>query len=345
MNSIKTFCLVIGPRQRASSRLRFHDHEQWLLDNGYDVSSDYVASMDRGFFGIKAKLRVVLRYPLWVLEFSRANIVFMQESMILWPVIWLARCFGLNKKIIFDFSDPVDYTPSKWMRGYRKWMFKGMLERADIVVCENPLYRDLYRDVKPNIRAFYGPVNQLGYQESEKVESHENDAIRIGWTGSPGTLALIEPLFPLIDELGKDFNILLTLVGVDNVAFEFTNVKLECHPWSEPLEYSMVPSFDLGLFALDESEKSERRGAGKLFIYMAAAVPFIATRKGIASCVMDESSVGFAVDTPDKWLEVLRLALQDAKTRDKYSEEGEVFAFNNFTYQRYRSELGSFFAL
>ncbi len=338
---MKLFVFAVGAHDRASSRLRIWDHVGWLRERGHAVTAESlmapcVTGATAGFFG-----RFLARYPRWILQFLRADAALIQESMALWPAV-LLKNLGRRRRLVFDFSDPVDRVGRGASRRIRRRLFRLFASRANAVIVENKLYLEHFAENGTRALHFYGPVDVARYQSSRerlRPECERRERLRIGWTGSPGTFRFIEPLLPAIDALARERPIELLLIGVKSIDFAFSHAQLRLEEWSEEKEFDLVPTFDLGLFRLDGTEDSLWRGAGKLFIYMAAGVPFVATDAGIAQAIMRESGLGFPVARDEQWREVLASAAADAEARRSFAERSLSFARDNLSYELYREQL------
>jgi glycosyltransferase involved in cell wall biosynthesis len=336
---MRLFFLAIGARDRASSRLRIWDHVAWFREQGHEVRAHSLTALGAGEAKGALYVRLATHFAAWLRDFLWADAIVVQEALLFWPAL-LFKNLGKRRRVVFDFSDPVDRTGAGWKRRLRATMFRFFIRRADVVIVENRSYLDLLRDRTAGIDHFYGPVDATGYRSArERLALPEPPPVRIGWTGSPGTYKFIRPLLPLIDELARERAIELVLIGVERIDHEMRNAKLTLVRWDERSEFDIVPTFDLGLFRLDETPDALWRGAGKLFIYMAAGVAFIASAKGIARDLMDESGVGFAVPEDADWLDVLRQALDGAAERQRMREQSLVFARERLAYEVYRQKL------
>jgi len=339
---MKLFFLAIGDRFRASSRLRVWDHVDWFAAQGMVVRSDHVVPRHITQVDLQLMARVFGRYFSWAKAFFESDTICIQETFAL---CWLLpfRNLGKRRKVIFDFSDPVDYGSGRVQRLWRS-MFRYVTRVADVVICENPDYISvLGRGNRPTY-CYYGPVDARRYASSRAAieatpSGVSKDAVHVGWTGSPSTLALIAPLFPVLDRLAATRSIRLTLLGVESQPYRFRNLQVDCIRWDEEIEFATVPRFDLGLFALDRSEHSKWRGAGKLSIYMAAGVAFIATDRGIGQHVMRDAQVGFRVADDSEWEPALMHAVDDAEARRLYSRKGMAFAQTGASYDGFRGLL------
>lgn len=341
---MKIFVLAIGDRSRASSRLRVWDHIEWLRSLGHEVCVDYVMQPGITRLTLNALLRIAIRYPIWVWHAFISDRVLIQEVLILSPILLFRRIFCMNK-LVFDFSDPVDTVGEGFRQYCQRLLFKWMINSSNHNIVENKAY--LYEFQKQGISSsqFYGPIDSERYRENAALLTNNraaNKPLRIGWTGSPGTLFFIEPLFSMLDDLAEFSDVELCLIGVTKLEYEFKYLKVHFFEWTEQLEYKLVPTFDLGLFVLDESERSKRRGAGKLFIYLSAGVPAVASAIGIARDFLAETGVGFSVESSGDWLKVLQKAIAMHEERQNMRDISFRIAEGLVSYQAYRKELAHF---
>lgn len=340
---MKVFALAVGDRTRASSRLRVWDHLDWLRAQGHTVRAEHAMPVGAQKITPAVAWWILSRWPGWVWSLLWADRVLIQECLLLAPVLWLKR-LGTRRQVLFDFSDPVDTIGQGLRNRLQRLGFGLTTGHADHVMVENKSYLDDLRRRGLAASQFYGPVDAERYgQAAAQVQAGKpaGGPLRIGWTGSPGTLSFITPLFPALDALAQRHAITLMLIGVQSVPYTFRHLQVDLVPWTEAGEFEQVPTFDLGLFALDESPKSARRGAGKLFVYMASGVPFIATDRGIAHDLMAESGLGFGVPTPADWGAVLERAIGDTAGRAHMSTAGRQYAMAHMSYQRYRQVLSA----
>lgn len=339
---MKIFMFAIGARDRASSRWRVWDHVEWLREQGHEVRVDSLApaGMKKADFGLMK--RIAGRYFGWLRDFFWADAIIVQESMQLWPAAFFKN-LGKRRKLFFDFADPIDRVGTGLKRRSRKAMFDLFVRQSDAIIVENKAYADLVGKHRHKVIHFYGPVDSTKIREQvdQARRPTSNDRpLRIGWTGSHGTVKFIRPLLPIIDALAQEREIEMMFVGIpalDDHGLEHARAVIV--PFDETAEFRNVPTFDLALFRLEDTEEALWRGGGKLFIYMSSGAPFIATDRGIASGIMREANVGFAVASDADWPEMLRLAVADTEARQAMTERSLLFARENLSYEQYRRQV------
>ena len=335
------FAFAIGARDRASSRWRVWDHVDWLRAQGHAVRIDSLSPPGTKRADLRFLRRFLWRYPQWLYNFFWSDSVIVQESIALWPAV-LFKNLGKRRRLIFDFSDPIDRIGTGWKRRLRRMAFNILVRRADVIVVENAAYLELLGEHRYKSFHFYGPVDATGFVEhrrDERTGAPGERPFRIGWTGSHGTYKFIQPLLPMIDEIARDRDIEVMLVGIDSAEHSCRSARVTTVSFDETADLRLAPTFDLGLFRLEDNEDALWRGAGKLFIYMAAGAPFIATDRGIASAVMREAELGFPVAQESDWPAALRRAVDDGEDREAMRRRGMEFARTEISYERYRQDL------
>jgi len=340
---MRIFAFAIGARDRASSRWRVWDQVEWLRAQGHDVRVDSVAPTGLKRTDLGLLLRIAARYPRWLSNFFWADAIIVQESMQLWPVAPLKN-LGKRRKLFFDFADPIDRAGSGFKRRLRQAMFNLFVRHSDVIVVENGAYAWLVGPHAHKVVQFYGPVDATKIREQVdrlRRPAADDRPLRIGWTGSHGTVKFIRPLLPIIDELARDREIEVMFVGVPALDHGLEHARAIVVPFDETAEFRSVPTFDLALFRLEDSEDALWRGGGKLFIYMSGGAPFIATDRGIASDIMRDAGVGFAVKHDADWPDMLRLALNDVDARNTMTERSLQFALDRLSYEQYRCVLAA----
>lgn len=329
------FLLAVGDETRASSRLRIWAHRTWFSDHS-QVEADFV--VPHGVAGRSLLVRILKRYPGWIANFLAADVVIVQETLVLAPLVFLRGLIG-RKVVVFDFSDPIDRHAHGLKGRLRKLGFSIMVRYSDHVMVENRRY--LFDDMMhgQSTSSFYGPIDVTRLKAARPADKAAWGPVRIGWTGSPSTIHFLAPIFPALERMANKFNIELVLMGCTEMPYDFKDLKVTLIPWSEAGEFELLPTLDIGLFALEHTDEGARRGAGKLFLYLAAGVPFAASAWGISSDVMEESGVGFAVPSPDEWEAVLSEAVAAPETRTRFAEDGRAYAASSISYEVYRQRL------
>jgi glycosyltransferase involved in cell wall biosynthesis len=335
--------IPIGEECRASSRFRVWQMMPHLENLGFSCKAvTYIKNIGgQGVFGaIRRKLisrfiveKEILRLLGW------ADVVVIQEALLSKSLLKLMK--KLNKKVIFDFSDPIhlmhlDTGLSLLQRALflilQRPKFLLTLEISESAIVENDSLTKLTNQLGCSSYVMRGPIDCEKFTVQEKKCTSE---VVLGWTGSPGTFGLIKPLLPLINKLGESYDLKLILVGCGQQDIQLSNVSLVIEPWTIDNERKIIPQFDIGLFNLKDTIWDKARGGGKLFVYMACGVPFISPNLGIGKQIYNESKAGILVASEDKWQEALLELIKNYKYRKELSMVARKYAEDVYSHKAY----------
>ncbi|MDG2072335.1 MAG: glycosyltransferase [Pseudomonadales bacterium] len=140
----------------------------------------------------------------------------------------------------------------------------------------------------------------------------EDNVFHTGWIRSPSTAPYLNEIVGVLEQLGQEGRVQLTVIGGKAPAIE--NIDVMELPWSESAEVQQINEFDVGIMPLPKSEWSLGNCAFKLIQYMACGVPVVGSRMGANVDVVDQQS-GFLANSEEDWLVAFRTLRDDAKLR------------------------------
>lgn len=335
--------IPIGEQHRASSRFRVWQMIPFLEKKGFSCkTATYIRNVGgKGVLGtIKRKFtsrfiveKEIRAFLLW------ADVIVIQEALLSKSL--LRTIEKLNKKVIFDFSDPIhlmhlDEGLSLLHRTlfllFQRPKFLKTLKISESAIIENDSLLEVTEVFNCKSYVMRGPIDCENFLPRNSVTS---DEIVLGWTGSPSTYGFIKPLLPLIDELGSAYKLKLILVGCGQQDIQLNNVQVTIEPWSLDNERNIIPQFDIGLFNLRDTTWDKARGGGKIFVYMACGVPFISPDLGIGRQVYNESGAGKLVTSENDWKDSLLYLINNHKQREALSLMARKYAQENYSHEAY----------
>ena len=147
------------------------------------------------------------------------------------------------------------------------------------------------------------------------------DVFTVGWIGSPWTTpylaALAAPLAALARRFeagGRPFRV--RLVGADPAAFALPGVPVEVVPWRLDAEADALRGMSVGVMPLPDDAWAAGKGAFKLYQYMTAGLPVVASPVGLNRTVVEDGVNGFLAADGAAWeTALLRLADDPALAR------------------------------
>lgn len=349
----KLLYISIGEINRASSRFRVFWWKDLLETKGYSIK--ILPFFKKLSNPLPSPLDIIQRRYIIQFEFYRklkeridwADVIIVQEALIAQK--WIDYIKEKDKKLIFDFSDPVhlNHHISGRFSSLKQWEYKNIIlprffhtiNNSEVIIVENDNLLSLAKDeVEKSVMR--GPINTSYFKPADKV--NDNKVINIGWTGSPGTLKYIEPIFPALEKIGERHKkIKLTLVGA-SAGVLINNIEVEVKKWNIETEAAEVADFDIGLFNLSDNEWEHSRGGGKLLVYMASGVPIVSSPVGIGGQVVENNYNGLIAKTIEEWFWALDKLITNTDLRLEFAKNARELAVKNYSHQAYLNEYISF---
>ena len=302
MQKKKVLLITYGNRDHASTRIRALNHFDRLKDIFETTWIPRVklnqgnGTLDKIVFAISKRFQTL---KLWgAIIFYRFDVVFVQ-------VVFLPGwCLSILKKkkvlICYDFDDAV-YT-------YSQSDFNLMLQYAAKIIVATPYLQQHIRSYNKSSQVIFSPVDTDLIIPSKDVQP----TFTIGWIGSQWTLPYLELLIPVFKTLAAGVSFRLLVSGAE---MSIPGVEVECVPWSEWGELEVLKRIDIGIMPLKNDEWSRMKGGYKLYLYMAAARPMVASPYGINADIIKNGITGFLVESDEEWITAFEKLQNDVVLR------------------------------
>ena len=97
---------------------------------------------------------------------------------------------------------------------------------------------------------------------------------------------------------------------------------LEVHDFALEHEEADVQSFDIGILPEPDDEWAKGKGGYKALLYMAVALPVVASRVGVNPQIVVDGETGYCVGSDDEWVIALERLMGDAALRARMGAAG-----------------------
>jgi len=338
-NSIKVLALTIGDINRASSRLRvfnvfnelqIYDNEKVvILSRHRSILSNRIFNFILNYFVFYLKICFYL-----IFQINKSSVVYVQECVLPNYLIFFLK--KRSKRIIFDFSDPLDVILGKYKRKTSilsqlsiSKFYKGLRLYHNVIV-ENPNYIKLLRKHCFNIKCISGPVSKDYFAPYRRV----GKIITIGWIGSPGTFHFVEKLINKICLNITQNNLRIVLMGC-NKSYRNSDPRVNIVKWSLDSESKTYKIIDIGLLWLPTQKINKYRGAGKLFMYLAANTSVLSTNFGIAKETLKNTQLQHNLLPNDYsvWINTILSKINNVSAIDKEKRIGGDLCRKHYSIQ------------
>jgi glycosyltransferase involved in cell wall biosynthesis len=138
----------------------------------------------------------------------------------------------------------------------------------------------------------------------------------IGWIGTHSTFEFVERLFPVFQELARDHDFVLRLVGAGQ-GITIPNVNVESVPWTLAREVDYFRDLDVGLYPLFEGVPAQAKFGFKLHQYMSVGVPAVISDVGANRQLVRHGENAFLAATPGDWKEALSALIRSPELRHR----------------------------
>lgn len=145
----------------------------------------------------------------------------------------------------------------------------------------------------------------------------------IGWIGSPYTARFLKVIESALEELHRltPFKLLVVGAGKD---FTLPGIEMEVVPWDYDTEPSLIERMDIGIMPLPNEDYAKGKGGYKIFQYMAAALPVVASPVGINADIIENGRNGFLAESREEWINSLSTLIKNPLLRTDFGKAGRL---------------------
>jgi glycosyltransferase involved in cell wall biosynthesis len=313
-----------------SSRVRFYQYVPCLKSFGVELQvapllgDDYVRSLYSG--KRQSVLSVFMAYISRIASLVNSHsfdLLWIEKELFPWfPVraeIFLAR---RGIPYVADYDDAVfhsyDIHANPLIRGLLGKRIDAVMRQAATVVVGNDYLAEHARQAGASRIEYLPSVVDIN---DYSIRAKTGDQFRIGWIGSPITAPYLGLIRDALEEVIKQTNARLVLVGSGDQD-PFPGMAKEVLPWSEDSQIAHIQSFDVGIMPLPDGPFERGKCGYKLVQYMACGLPVIASPVGANSRIVEQGKTGFLTSGTAEWVQALVMLSQNASLRSDLGKAG-----------------------
>jgi len=145
--------------------------------------------------------------------------------------------------------------------------------------------------------------------------------VTIGWSGSPGNLAFLEPLVPTLRALEQEFEQVRIAIHCGQRP-EFDGLEFTHHPFEPGLEPEAVRTFDVGLLPLPNDPFVAGKSPIKALQYFACGAAVVGQDVGATAELLTQDVNALTVTDERTWATNLRRLVEDGALRARLVAAG-----------------------
>lgn len=324
--------LTEGDVFHASSRVRVLQYFPYFTNSPFQIfhiarirdkrsiNSKYVFIQDL-IFKFTKQFRILK--TLVFITFSKSDLIFIQR----WRLPYIIRKTILFKKacVIYDLDDAI-------YQGHEN-IFTEMLKLSTVIITSNKELENYCKKITPiPVYCIPSPVDT----DSIKVGQSVNIVPQIGWIGSASTVKYLKKIEPVFIKLAQKLKFELVVVGAEweSAAYQCRSVN-----WTIDNELTNLNQIDIGIMPLDNTEWAANKGGYKLFLYMAAGKPIVASPVGINNEIIEPNVNGFLAKNPDEWYNYLSKLITEPDLRQQLGQAGRTKCVALYSYKNNAAAL------
>jgi glycosyltransferase involved in cell wall biosynthesis len=329
---VRVLCLVPYTTLGASNRLRVEQYRPSLKARGihlelspfYDESAYRVLYLEgRTVAKARGLLRGLVRRVRDVLRARSYDLVLIhREATPIGPPLVERGLARRGVRYVFDFDDAI-FLPAihpanrrwAWLRPVGR--VAETARRASAVIAGNEYLARWARDLNSDVTIIPTPVDTDRHRA--RPPRAEDGPVVIGWVGSSTTAPYLRLLDDALATLSRRHELVVRVVGG---AYAHSHAPVEQIAYQLELEPNDIASFDIGVLPEPDTPWTRGKGAFKALVYMATALPVVASRVGVNPEVVVEGETGFCVDGTAEWVAALDRLATDVALRERLGANG-----------------------
>lgn len=330
---LRVLALVTLPTLGGGNRLRIEQYHDLLLAHGIDLQVS--AFFDDATYGILYEPGRTMRKGMAVLrgvllrlhDLARIRaydlVIVYREAAPIGPPLLEQAIARIGVPFVFDFDDAIWLAPVHpanqrwaWLRRPSRVARAARLARA--VIVGNEYLAQSARRWNRDVTIIPTAVDTDRHRPG--LAHRPSRPKVIGWVGSSTTA----PYLDLIDEpLGRlarrRADVLLRVVGGRH---PHPAIPVDARPYRLEQEPADVSTFHVGVLPEPDDAWTRGKGAFKALLYMAAAIPVVASKVGVNPDVIEHGRTGFCVDGATEWVDALTRLIDDERLSRELGERG-----------------------
>ncbi len=340
---MKVLFIVPYPTEGASNRVRVEQFISHLEPRG--VICKVRPFVNRRFFKILYRPHRYVEKIFWfivgtinrifdIIRSYRYDIVFIhREAYPFGGPIFESILYRMKKTIIFDFDDAIFLHSTSEHNIYIERFKKPdkvskIIRMSREVIVGNDYLREYALKFNNNVTVIPSSIDTEKYYPLENRLDRKD--VVIGWIGSNTTKNFLYDLEDVFAELSRRYhNVTFKFVGASFYSAKLKKVINE--EWSLEDELTSLQNFDIGIMPMPDNEWTRGKCGFKAILYMACAIPVVASPVGVNAKIVEDGVNGYLVRDRKGWRDKLSVLIEDKGLREEMGRKGRGKVLNEYS--------------
>jgi glycosyltransferase involved in cell wall biosynthesis len=252
-----------------------------------------------------------------------------------WEAWLMRRCV---RRMVYDLDDAVmfkDRGDGQDRNLTRRIKFSALAKRCDLILAGN---RYLQEQVVPFTSRVEIVPTTVDLQRYLPRPDQDKERITIGWIGSGSTLAYLENIKGVLEEIGRRYPRVELKIVADRF-LDCRNLHVIRKRWEYATEISDLHSFDIGLMPLPDDVWSRGKCGFKLIQCLAVGVPVVCSPVGVNREIAQPGVHGWWAGDAAEWIQALSSLIENPDLRRQFGRAGREAMAQRYSLQMHAPRL------
>ena len=220
---------------------------------------------------------------------------------------------------------------------------KYLAQKVELVICGNDFIADRFSKWNKNIAVIPTVVDSHRYIP-RKEDYASNSKQVIGWIGISRNFNYLYKIESALERvINARPEVILKIISDQRPKFKGKlNGKFKYVKWSPKTEITDIQSMAIGIMPLDNTDWEKGKCSFKMLQYMSCNIPVVVSPVGMNAQILNESKVGFGVNTLEEWTDALIDLLDSPEKRKQMGFNGRKLLEAKYSIDAIITKLSSY---
>jgi len=214
---------------------------------------------------------------------------------------------------------------------------------VELIICGNDFIADRFSKWNKNIAIIPTVIDSYRYVPPKEQNASNSDQV-IGWIGTSRNFNYLYKIETALERVIKARpKVILKIISDRRPKFKGKlEGKFKYVKWSPKTEVTDIQSITIGIMPLDDTDWEKGKCSFKMLQYMSCNIPVVVSPIGMNAQILNESEVGFGVNTPKEWADALVCLVDSFGERKRMGSNGRKLVETKYSIDAIIEKLSSY---